>query len=79
MTTPLEDLERAIQTFVDTSAEPGVVTDWFIAIGYTRIDEDGDQPFSRRYVSGSNPYGSVGVAELCLSDCRADLSDKPQP
>lgn len=51
----------------------GLVTDYFIAIGYTRIDEDGDQPYSRTYATGPSPYGSHGIAELCLQDMRDDL------
>lgn len=76
--TPLDNLSDAIQAFVNRKAEighgsPGLVTDWFIAIGYTRIDEDGDQPYSRTYAAGPNPYGAVGIAQLCLADMESDL------
>lgn len=76
--TPMQGLEKALQEFVDHKARidegsPGLVTDFFVAIGYTRIDEDGDQPFSRTYVASSNPYGSMGVAELTMADARHDL------
>lgn len=76
--TPIDNLADAIQQFVNDKAEqghgsPGLVTDYFIAIGYTRIDEDGDQPYSRTYAAGPSPYGSHGIAELCLQDMRDDL------
>lgn len=76
--TPIDNLADAIQTFINHKAEnghgsPGLVTDYFIAIGYTRIDEDGDQPYSRTYAAGPSPYGSHGIAELCLQDMRDDL------
>lgn len=73
-------LEEAIQVFINERAHEdgggsgGVVVDFFVAVGYTRIDEDGEQPFARTYASGSNPFGSVGVAEVALGDMRRDLN-----
>lgn len=77
--TPIDNLADAIQAFINHKAEldlgsPGLVTDFFVAIGYTRIDEDGDQPYSRTYAAGPNPYGSRGVACLCIKDLDSDLS-----
>ena len=72
-------LEEAIQVFIneraheDDGGSGGVVVDFFVAVGYTRIDEDGEQPFARTYASGSNPFGSLGVAEAALGDLRRDL------
>lgn len=76
--TPLDDLSDALQAYVNHKAElglgsPGLVTDFFVAIGYTRIDEDGDQPFSRAYASGPSPFGAHGIAGLCLRDLENDL------
>ena len=77
--TPLEKLEQAIQTFVDETAEldpersPGLVVDFFVAFGYTRIDSEGEQPFTRAYAASDNPAGSFGVAVLCLADAKHDL------
>lgn len=76
--TPLRNLEDAIQQFINAKAEagdgsPGLVTDFFLAVGYTRIDEDGDQPYSRTYAASASPFGAIGVAELTLSDARNDL------
>lgn len=76
--TPIDNLADAIQTFINHKAEngdgsPGLVTDYFIAIGYTRIDEDGDQPYSRTYATGPSPFGSQGIAELCIRDMLNDL------
>ena len=82
--TRLEKLEKAIQDFIDDKDESGdgssgLVTDYFLGIGYTRIYDDGDQPFSRTYVvsrtyvASANPYGGYGVGKLCLSDAKNDL------
>ena len=76
--TRLEKLEKAIQDFIDDKDESGdgssgLVTDYFLGIGYTRIDDDGDQPFSRTYVASANPYGGYGVGKLCLGDAKNDL------
>lgn len=66
-------LERAIQEFVDAQAaagegSSGLVSDYFLAVGFTRIDEDGDQPFARNHVASANPFGALGIAKLCVLD-----------
>lgn len=79
MSTPLEDLTQAVQTFVNANeSEPVVVTASLLVFEVTRFDGDGDAAQAIRYaVPGDHASmaAAAGLADLGRQLVLSDILD----